>query len=118
VTILNLRRGDVVLAQIPYTDLRGVSIRPALVLSQGPIGQDVVLVAISTVSRGTAIASDIPLLPSHSEFKSTGLQHPSVLRVHKLVTVELSVVKRRLGQIGPQLQAQVDNALRGVVGLP
>ena len=38
-----LSRGDVVLTRFPFTDLTGASHRPAVVVSRGQIGQDIVL---------------------------------------------------------------------------
>jgi mRNA interferase MazF len=114
---LTLSRGDVVLTQFPFTDLTGASLRPALVVSPGQIGEDVVLVAISSVVRGSRVPTDYLLETNHPEFPLTGLRVTSVLRLHKLVTVERSAIVRRLGQIGPQLQAEVDRLLPAVLGL-
>jgi mRNA interferase MazF len=112
-----LSRGDIVLTRFPFTDLTGSSLRPALVVSPGQIGQDVVLVAISSVVRGAQSATDYTLETAHPEFALTGLRVTSVFRLHKLTTVERSVVVRRLGRIGLQLQAEVDRLLRVVLGL-
>jgi mRNA interferase MazF len=109
-------RGDVVLTQFPFTDLKGVSLRPALVVSQGSIGQDIVLAAISSVVRGQLAPTDYTLHTSHPEFAATGLRVTSVFRMHKLATVEQSILLRRLGQIGPQLQLETDTLLRKVLG--
>ncbi len=54
-TPLPLARGDVVLTRFPFTDLTGASLRPAVVVSQGQIGQDMVLAAISSV-KGSSLA--------------------------------------------------------------
>ena len=61
----------------------------------------------------------LPLLidRSHAEFKQTGLRVASVIRLHKPATVENRILVRRLGQIGPQLQAEVDVSLRKVLAL-
>jgi hypothetical protein len=48
-TKATLARGDVVLTKIPFTDLTGSSLRPAVIVSPGSIGEDVILVAISSV---------------------------------------------------------------------
>jgi mRNA interferase MazF len=112
-----LSRGDVVLTQFPFTDLTGASLRPALVVSPGQIGEDVVLVAISSVVRGSRVATDYIVDTSHPEFPLTGLRVTSVLRLHKLATVERVVIVRRLGYIGPQLQVEVDRLLPTVLGL-
>lgn len=109
-------RGDVVLTQFPFTDLTGASLRPALVVSS-QIGLDVVLVGISSVLRGALAPTDYTVNMTHPEFVLTGLRVTSVLRMHKLVTVERSVIVRRLGRVGIQLQAQVDRLLRLVLEL-
>lgn len=113
----SLARGDIVLTQFPFTDLSGSALRPALVVSQGLIGQDVVLAAISSILRGSAIPTDQTVEVSHPEFKMTGLRVASVIRAHKLVAVERQIIVRRLGKIGPQLQAEIDKRLRQVLSL-
>lgn len=112
-----LSRGNVVLTSFPCTDLTGASLRPAVVVSQGSIGQDIVLIAISSVVRGTLAPKDYTVESTHPEFALTGLRVTSVLRMHKLAAVEQSVLIRRLGWLGPQWQAEVARMLRVVLGL-
>lgn len=110
-------RGDVVLTHFPFTDLSGSAVRPALVVSHGLIGQDLVLAGISSVVRGVHSPTDCPLDSSHPEFAQTGLRVTSVFRMHKLAAVEQSVIVRRLGHVSPQMQAALDALLRSVLGL-
>jgi mRNA interferase MazF len=110
-------RGDVVLTPFPFTDLRGSSVRPALIVSQGMIGQDVVLAGISSVVRGAAVPTDYLIDVSDPEFRTTGLRVASVVRLHKLASVDASILLRRLGRLGPQTQQEVDRLLRAVLGL-
>lgn len=110
-------RGEVVLTRFPFANLTGSSVRPALVVSQGLIGQDVILAAISSVLRGSSIATDLSVDHSQGEFGLTGLRVASVIRLHKVAAVHHGVVVRRLGRIGPQLQAEVDRLLRLALGL-
>lgn len=107
-----LARGDIVLADFPFSDLSNSKVRPALMVSPGLIGQDVVLLAISSVMRGTTVSTDLLVPVAHSEFAFTGLHIASVFRAHKLATVERKIITRRLGRVGPQLQAEIDNLLR------
>ncbi len=116
-TTSTFARGEVVLTRFPFTDLTGAGLRPAVVVSQGQIGQDLVLAAISSVVRGTFVPTDYVVVTSHPEFPLTGLRVASVIRTHKLATVECSIVVRRLGRLGPQMQEEVDRILRKVVGL-
>lgn len=112
-----LARGDVVLTRFPFTDLQGSNLRPAAVVSEGEIGDDVVLVAISSVVRGGHIATDLTVAKDHPEFALTGLRVTSAIRTHKLATVERSVVRRRIGRVGPRLQKKIDGLLRRALSL-
>ena len=112
-----LTRGAIVLTRFPFTDLSGTAVRPALVVSAGTIGQDVVLAGISSVLRGGTIATDLVVDSTHPEFRQTRLPVPLVMRLHKLATVELTVIVRRLGRIGRRLQDEVDRVLRTVIGV-
>jgi mRNA interferase MazF len=107
----SLSRGDIALTRFPFTDLTGASLRPALVVSPGQLGQDIVLVGISSVVRGALAPTDYTVDATHREFPLTGLRVTSVLRLPKLAMAERSLIVRRLGQVGPQLQAAVDSLL-------
>jgi mRNA interferase MazF len=77
-----------------------------------------VLIGISSVVRSAVVSpTDYVLDTTHPEFGLTGLRVSSVLRMHKLVTVESSVIVRRLGHIGSQTQNEVDKLLRIVLKL-
>ena len=113
-------RGSVVLTDLPFTDLSGSKLRPALVVTTSPIGKDIVVLAISSIIRGAlapSALSDCLIELSHPEFPLTGLRVASVIRTHRLATIEQSRVVRRLGNIGPLLQAEVDKQLRQILGL-
>jgi mRNA interferase MazF len=112
-----LSRGDVVLTRFPFTDLKGSALRPAVIVSEGEIGDDVVLVAISSAVRGGRVPTDLPVDKTHPEFTLTGLRLPSVVRTHKLATVERAVVVRRMGRLGPGLQKELDELLRRALSL-
>jgi mRNA interferase MazF len=114
---LTLSRGEIVLTRFPFTDLSGSKVRPALIVSPTPVGRDVILAAISSVMRTALSPTDLVISLGHPEFPSTGLRVDSVVRLHKLFTVEQGVIVRRLGRIGPLLQADVDRPLALAVGL-
>jgi mRNA interferase MazF len=105
------------LTRFPFSDLSGSKVRPALVVSPTLIGRDVVLAAISSVMRAGLGTTDLVIPADHPEFPLTGLRVDSVLRLHKLFTVEQGVIVRRLDRIGPLLQAEVNRLLRLAVGL-
>lgn len=112
-----LAKGDVVLATIPFTDLQAGKVRPALVVSAGQVGDDVVLVAISSNLRGNTRDLDIRIDPADPDFVATGLRLASVIRTHHLVTVESRIVARRLGRLSARLMAEVERGLSRLLGL-
>ena len=110
-------RGDILLTQFPFTDLSGGRVRPCLIFSPGLLGQDLILAGISSIVRADLLPTDVLVERTHPEFAGTKLRVSSVIRLHKLVTVEQSIIIRRLGTIGSQLQAEVNQRLRIALGL-
>ena len=86
--------GDVVLLSYPYTNGSETKRRPALVLLD--TGDEDIVVARIT-SQTTDASFDAEL----SDWRLAGLLLPSVVRLHKLVTVAKYLVKRRMGSLSP-----------------
>jgi hypothetical protein len=63
------------------------------------------------------LASDVLLDPTLPEHQSTLLKSVSVLRLHKLATIHVTTLQRRLGSISAVTQATVDSKLRATFGL-
>lgn len=79
--VFPLQRGDIVLVPFPFTDLSGQKVRPALIISPDPVGNDVLLAFISSVIPTTPEATDYVLDTTHSAFPQTGLKAVSVFRM-------------------------------------
>jgi mRNA interferase MazF len=78
-----------------------------LIISQGVIGQDVILAGISSVVRGGGVSpTDYLVDATHPEFPVTGLRVSSVVRLHKLTTVLASILIRRLGRVGSRMHSE------------
>ena len=100
----------------PFTDLSGTKVRPALIVGR-PMGEDVILAFMTSRSLVADPQAEIALLVGDPEFPGTGLKGPAVIRLGKLVTLHRDLVRRRLGQIGPQTELAVGRALRYVLDL-
>lgn len=111
-----LARGDVVLVSFPFTDQRGQSVRPALVVAQ-PKGSDVLLAFVTTRLETSDPEADYLLDPGNPEFAATGLKMPSRVRLRRLATIERRFVRRRIGRIGPATEAGIAHCLRHVFEL-
>jgi mRNA interferase MazF len=82
--------GDVVLMGFPYTDMKSVSKRPALVLFDSG-DQDVLVARITTQEQTTD--TDYRIV----KWKEAGLLAESYVRLSKQATLEKRYVMRRLG---------------------
>ena len=92
--------GEVVLLTFPFADAMGAKRRPALVvLDTGD--QDFIVARVT--SQTTQAVFDVEI----GDWRQAGLLLPSVVRVHKLATLEKRLVERRLGALTPNDWAQV-----------
>ena len=57
------------------------------------------------------------ILPTDPEFEQTGLLKESRVRLDRIVTLDRSLVRRRLGRIGPATALRVNAALRHTLDL-
>jgi len=83
---------EIVLLSFPFADATRVKRRPALVLLETGDEDIVVARVTSQVARGPF---DVELV----EWRQAGLLLPSVVRVHKVATMEKRLVERRLGAL-------------------
>ena len=113
---LALDRDDVVLVTFPFTDLAGNKLRPALVVGR-PLRDDVIMAFISSRADVVAGAAELTMAPPDPEFTPTGLKVASRVRLNKIATLHRSLVRRRLGRIGPRTRRAVDRGLRHVFDL-
>src|SRR3954469_838972 len=97
-------KGKVVLVPFPFDDLTATKVRPAVCLTE-PIGvhRHVILAFLSSQPPHNLEATDIELNPRHSDFAKTGLRGPSVLRLHRIVTLSASLIQRELGELSTAL---------------
>lgn len=88
------RPGEVVLLSFPFADAEGAKRRPALILLDTGDEDTIVSRVTSQSSRGRF---DVEL----AGWREAGLLLPSVVRVHKLATIEKRLVERKLGALTP-----------------
>jgi len=113
-----LRRGDVVLVPFPFTDLTTDKVRPAVIVSADPQETDVTIAFVSSaVSPGEQSETDYVLRQHDPGFEGTGLKKASTFKMRKLLTIERTMVIRRLGRVSPVIQNQLDARLRRAIGL-
>lgn len=108
------RLGDVVLVHFVFSEETGVKKRPAVVVSTETYqkGRQEAIVAAITSNMGRHLIGDSIL----SDWKGAGLLFPS--QVSMVVrTVKQGMIARRLGRLGKDDLASVQENLRAVFGL-
>ena len=113
-----LSRYDIVPVAFPFTDGPAVKPRPALVITTNDRHQDVLLAFISSnVSGPIALARDELDIPAdHPGFSDTGLKVSSRLRLSRMTTLAMPLVKRRIGRLPLALQTDCLQMLQRVIG--
>ena len=93
----NFERGDIVRVPFPYTDRSTRQHRPALVVSDGPLGDGdrLLWVVMITSADNRPWADDVPFGESYAD---AGLPAPSVVRSAKIAAIDAAVATR-LGRI-------------------
>jgi mRNA interferase MazF len=104
----NYRPGDLVLVAFPFTAGSQTKSRPAMVVLD--VGDADVLV--SRVTTQSAQGEYDVLL---RDWKGAGLLAPSTVRLHKLATLEKSLIQRSLGCIQTDDRTAVSLAARRLV---
>ncbi len=110
------RQGDVVRVPFPYTDRSTRQHRPALVVSNGGVGEGnaLIWVAMITSAENRRWPGDISLIERYAD---VGLPAPSVIRSCKIATIEARHAEL-LGHIAPTLLRKVMEEILGYLGAP
>jgi mRNA interferase MazF len=110
--------GKVVLVPFPFDDLATQKARPAVCLTEPVTShRHIVLAFVTSRELADPLDTDIVLDPKDPDFAQTGLQVRSTIRIHRLLTVASSLIKRELGSLSPSLQTRVADAVHRLFGL-
>jgi mRNA interferase MazF len=104
-----LSQGDIVLVPFPFTDEASSKLRPALVVALCERHQDALLAFISSKLNGTPHDDELDILSDQPDFEMSGLKASSRLRLTRMTTLAISLVRRRIGTLplGVRLQYQL-----------
>jgi mRNA interferase MazF len=113
-----MTKGKIVLVPFPFDDLTAEKVRPDLCLTDllGP-HRHVIVAFISSQVPASVSATGIVLDSRQKDFAATGLRVPSVVRLHRVVTLTSALIRRELGELSSNLQRDVDQKLAVLFGL-
>ena len=114
-----MKKGDIILIHYPFTNLASDKLRPALIISPdyyNDRSQDILLMYITSNTLSQAL-EDFLISKTHPEFSLTGLKKDSLLKISKISILSKSLVRRALGQIGPQILSEIHKRLKAFLEL-
>jgi mRNA interferase MazF len=92
--------GDIVLLKFPFTDGKSYKRRPALIINDYDDG-DII------VCRITSQIYETPYDVNIINWKKSGLRLPSVIRVHKLATLDKDIVEVKMGRVDNSTKEEI-----------
>jgi mRNA interferase MazF len=101
-------KNSIVLVSFPFDDSSSSKVRPALCLTS-EIGKynHIIIAFISSKIPDDLNDSDLIIREKSQESIGTGLTVDSVIRLHKIVTIPKSLIKRRLGKINQAVEEEI-----------
>jgi mRNA interferase MazF len=114
---LRIRKGTVVLVDIPYLDATHSVKRPALVICDPGQILDVIVAGITSRIRNPLPATHYAITRSHSDWTTSGLRLDSAVRCDRIFTIEHADMHRILGQLSPTTVLEIDERLKRALGI-
>lgn len=96
------RAGQIVLTPFPYSDLKGAKLRPVLMLRQASRFDDWLVCMVSSQVQQAETGLDEILNQSDTDFASSGLKVPSVLRLSRLAVLDGALLLGSIGTISDE----------------
>ncbi|MBS3155093.1 type II toxin-antitoxin system PemK/MazF family toxin [Candidatus Woesearchaeota archaeon] len=87
-------KGDIIIIEFPYSNLRDVKRRPVLILKI-PKGEDIIVAQITGESYETSV--EIPI--TKENFKHGELKRESYVRIDKIASIEKYLIKYKAGSL-------------------
>ena len=100
-------KNSIVLVPFPFDDFSSSKVRPALCLTS-EIGRfkHVIIAFISSKMPEDLLESDFVVKKASFYWQGTGLTVDSVIRLHKIVTIPKSLIRRKLGAINESIETE------------
>jgi mRNA interferase MazF len=119
---MNVRRGDIVIVDFPYSNQTGRKVRPALVVQSDVWNQrlDDTILALITSSRYRRVDATTQYFIdiSTDEGRQSGLRLDSVVQCENLITYDQNLILRVIGSFSASAMRQIDDCLKAALGIP
>ncbi len=115
-----MKRGDVVIVEIPFVDRRGGKKRPALVVQNDRDNRRLANTIVAMISGNVehaAEATQFLVDPAAPDGASSGLHGPSVVKCCNLFTVYQADVRQIIGQLSQATMTKLEACLKAALDL-
>ena len=106
-----MQRGDVVLAELPYSDRSGSKRRPALVVqcdrNNRRLDDTILAMITSSTQRATVEPTQLSVDLETPAGRQSGLLHTSVVKCEHLITLHRQFIGRVIGRLPPEMTYMV-----------
>jgi len=108
-----MTRGKIVLIPFPFDNLSSAKVRPAVCLTE-PVGiyRHIIVAFITSRIPDEILDSDLVIDADKVGFHETGLRVSSTIRLHRLITITTSIIRRELGRMPSEFQDEIDEKLK------
>jgi mRNA interferase MazF len=117
---MNVRRGDVVLVDYPFSAGGGTKVRPALVVQNDRDNRrmvNTIVAQITSVTRRSSELTQTVIDLTTPEGQQSGLRQDSVVNAVNLLTLDKSMILRNLGSLPAPAMQRVNECLRAALEL-
>lgn len=118
---MNVRCGDVVLVDYPFTGGTGTKVRPVLVVQNDRDNVrlvNTIVVQITSVTRRVLEPTQLLIQVNTPEGQQSGLRQDSVINCVNLLTLDKAKILHPLGRLSVILLQKVDQCLKTALDLP
>lgn len=115
-----VRRGDVVVLDWPYSDGRASKVRPAVVVQSDVLNRRLSATVVAALTSNTSRAhlpTQLLVERDTPGGRTAGVLRDSAVTAENLLTVDRSLVLRRIGRLMPALLSDLDACLRAALRL-
>ena len=104
-------KNEVILVKYPFSDLSGVKVRPAVIVSTAHSSKDVLIVPL-TSKTASLLAGEFVL----ADWQQAGLNVESAVK-RGLYTVQQNLIVKTIGKLSAADQGALERSVRGWLGL-
>lgn len=107
------KEGDIVILELPFTNMIGKKLRPVVVLSSSElnlVSADLIVAKISSSKH----LPDFEVEITSSDIEEGKLKKTSYIHCHSIFTVEKNLILKKAGKLNPEKLIEVKNIVKKV----